>query len=189
MSLKIEIQRKENTIIYKSINNPNSVVKIKEVQEIRDAVQEHLLFLGLDRANNIRSISLIGVGTGNEITVDSKYIVRTDLVTASDRVILVHNHPSNKLEPSNQDRYISNVTSKLLKAFNIELLDHIIVTENSYISMGEMNAIDRDYENNRTNIVDRVLLLEENNKLQKEVEYLTNKLRKYKEKIEEEEFE
>ena len=189
MSLKIEIQKKENTIIYKSINNPNSVVRIKEVQEIRDAVQEHLLFLGLDRANNIRSISLIGVGTGNEITIDSKYIVRTALVTASDRVILVHNHPSNKLEPSNQDRHISNITSKLLKAFNIELIDHIIVTENSYISMGKMNAIDRDYENNQTNIIDKAILLEENSRLQKEVEYLTNKLQKYRDKIEEEEFE
>ena len=102
-------------------------------------------------------------------------------------MILVHNHPSNKLEPSNNDRHITNVTSKLLKAFNIELMDHIIVAENNYISMGAIKAIDKDYENDRTKIIDKVLLIEENDKLRKEVKCLTNKLQKYEEKTQEEE--
>lgn len=150
-------------------------------------MQEHLLFIGLDRGNNIRNISLVGVGTSSGINIDSKYIVRTALVTASDKVILVHNHPSNNLDPSNKDKYITNVTSKLLKAFNIELIDHIIVTENNYISMGAKKAIDEEYENDRTKIIDKVLLIEENNKLKKEVKCLTNKLQKYEEKLQEEE--
>lgn len=99
------------------------------MQEIKGAIQEHLLFLGLDRANNIRNISLLGIGTSSHIEIDTKYIVRTALVTESDKVILVHNHPSNSLKPSLQDKEISNITNQLLRAFNIQFLDHIIVTE------------------------------------------------------------
>lgn len=187
MSLSIEIQKKPKVIEEIKLEKSSEVFALEEVQEIKDAVQEHLLFIGLDRGNNIRNISLLGIGTSNEISIDSKYIVRTALITASDKVILVHNHPSNKLEPSNNDRHITNVASKLLKAFNIELLDHIIVTENNYISMGAIKAIDRDYENDRTKLIDKALLMEENNKLQKEVKSLTNKLQKYEEKTQEEE--
>lgn len=187
MSISIEIQKKPKVIEEIKLEKSDEVYDLEEVQEIKDAVQEHLLFIGLDRGNNIRNISLLGIGTSNEISIDSKYIVRTALITASDKVILVHNHPSNKLEPSNNDRHITNVTSKLLKAFNIELLDHIIVTENNYISMGAIKAIDRDYENDRTKLIDKALLIEENNKLQKEVKSLTNKLQKYEEKIQEDE--
>lgn len=187
MSLSIEIQKKPNVIVNRKITKSNEVFELEEVQEIKDAVQEHLLFIGLDRGNNIRNISLLGIGTSNEISIDSKYIVRTALISASDKVILVHNHPSNKLEPSNNDRHITNVTSKLLKAFNIELMDHIIVAENNYISMGAIKAIDKDYENDRTKIIDKVLLIEENDKLRKEVKCLTNKLQKYEEKTQEEE--
>lgn len=125
MSLSIEIQKKDNIEEQRKISKSSEVFQLKEVQEIKDAIQEHLLFIGLDNRNNIRNISLLGIGTSNEIKVDSKYIVRTALVTASERVILVHNHPSNELDPSNHDRHISNITNKLLKVYNIQLLDHI----------------------------------------------------------------
>lgn len=190
MSLSIEIQKKPNATENRKINKSNEVFQLEEVQEIKDAVQEHLLFIGLDRGNNIRNISLLGIGTSNEISIDSKYIVRMALITASDRVILVHNHPSNNLDPSNKDRHITNVTSKLLKAFNIELLDHVIVTENNYISMGAIKAIDKN-ENDRTKIIDKTLLIEENNELKEKNKILSNKLQRYEKlrKEEEEEFE
>lgn len=187
MSLSIEIQKKPNVIENRKITNSNEVFELEEVQEIKDAIQEHLLFIGLDKRNNIRNISLLGIGTSSEINIDSKYIVRTALITASDKVILVHNHPSNGLEPSNKDRHITNLTSKLLRAFNIELTDHIIVAENDYISMGTIKAIDKNYENDKTKIIDKVALIEENNKLQKEVNCLTNKLQKYEKRVKEDE--
>lgn len=188
MSLSIEIQKKPNATENRKINKSNEVFQLEEVQEIKDAVQEHLLFIGLDRGNNIRNISLLGIGTSNEISIDSKYIVRMALITASDKVILVHNHPSNNLDPSNKDRHITNVTSKLLKAFNIELLDHVIVTENNYISMGAIKAIDSNYENDRTKIIDKTLLIEENNELKEKNKILSNKLQRY-EKLRKEEVE
>lgn len=190
MSLSIEIQKKEKIENRGKINGSNEVFQLKEVQEIKDAIQEHLLFIGLDNKNNIKNITLIGIGTSNEIKVDSKYIVRTALVTASEKVILVHNHPSNELEPSNHDKHISNITNKLLKAYNIQLLDHIIVSENDYLSMEKIEAINRDYEDNKTMLIDNISLIEENLKLKEKVKSLNNKLQKYeKAEKKEDEFE
>lgn len=191
MSLSIEIQKKEKQVEQRKVNKPEDVFNLKEVQEIKDAIQEHLLFLGLDRANNIRNISLLGIGTSASIEVDSKYIVRTALVTASDKVILVHNHPSNSLEPSLQDKEISNITNQLLRAFNIQFLDHIIISENSYTSMGSLGLIDEKYESKRTKLINKITLIEENIKLKDEVVKLKKELKNYKniEKEAEDEYE
>ena len=49
MSLSIKIQKKQNPIIYKSISKPSMLIEIEEVKEIRDAIQEHLLFQIVDK--------------------------------------------------------------------------------------------------------------------------------------------
>ena len=169
MGLSIEIQKKPNKTDTRKIKKPTDVIELNEIKEIQNAMQEHLLLIGLDSANNIRTIN----------------IVRTALVTASERVILVHNHPSNSLEPSKQDKYVTNVVSKLLKVFNIEMLDHIIVTEDNYISMMCLKTFENKYVDERINFLDNVLLSEENNRLKKENERLNAQLQKYK-KIENE---
>lgn len=181
MSLVLDIQKKECEIIERKVNKPEDVFNLEEVQEIKDAIQEHFLFLGLDRVNNIRNISLLGIGTSSHIEIDVKYIVRTALVTASDRVILVHNHPSNSLEPSLQDKEISNISNQLLKAFNIRLLDHIIVSENSYVSMESLKLINDKYESERTKLLDKITVIEENIKLKDEIVRLNKELKKYRE--------
>ena len=56
-------------------------------------------------------------------------------INESDKVALVHNHPSGILEPSKEDINITITTGKLLKLFNIELIDHVIVSEKNYLSI------------------------------------------------------
>lgn len=180
--IEIEIMKKlQDEKIKRKVNKPEDIFNLEEVQEIKDAIQEHFLFLGLDRVNNIRNISLLGIGTSSHIEIDVKYIVRTALVTASDRVILVHNHPSNSLEPSIQDKEISNISNQLLKAFNIRLLDHIIVSENSYVSMESLKLINDKYESERTKLLDKITVIEENIKLKDEIVRLNKELKKYRE--------
>ena len=175
----------------RKVSRPEEVFNLKEVQEIKDAIQEHFLFLGLDRANNIKNISLLGIGTSSHIEIDIKYIVRTALVTGSDKVILVHNHPSNSLEPSFEDKEISNITNQLLRAFNIQFLDHRIVGENYYNGMGALELIDEKYESERTKLINKITLMEENEKLKDEVIKLKKELKNYRkmEKETEDEYE
>lgn len=176
MNIEVPILTKTGKNIEEDIKvlSSTDIVNLKQVQAIRNAVKEHLLFIGLDRGNNIRNISILGIGSNCEVLVDSKDIIRTALLSCSERVVLVHNHPSNSLEPSNADIHITNITNNLLKTFYIELLDYIIVTENEYISMEKIKKFNKNYINDEINKVEKQFLYEENLKLKQEIEKLQN---------------
>lgn len=187
MNIQVPVLTKTNKNIDKDIKvlSSTDIVNLEQVQAIKNAVKEHLLFIGLDRGNNVRNISILGIGSNCEVLVDSKDIIRTALLSCSERVVLVHNHPSNNLEPSNPDIHITNVTNNLLKNFNIELLDHIIVTEKEFISMEKIKKFNKDFTNNSIDKMTKEFLLEENKKLKQEIEMLKNN-KKQKENILEE---
>lgn len=174
--MSIEIQKKPQNNYLKDIKitKAEDIFNLTEVQEIKDAIQEHLLFIGLDRGNNIRSISLLGVGTSSGIFINNKDILMTALLTASEKVVLVHNHPSNTLKASSEDKHLTNVTNRFLNIFNIQLLDHIIVAENGFLSMVKENEINRDYKNDDIKFIENTLIIEENTRLKKELEKLSS---------------
>lgn len=178
MNINIEVVEKPEKNISTDIKakSTTDIVNLKEVQAIRKAIKEHLLFIGLDRGNNIRNVSVIGIGNSCEVTLDSKDVIRTALLSASEKVVLVHNHPSNNLEPSSLDIQVTNVTARILEPFNIQLLDHIIVTEKDFISMQKAKKVNKDYENDAINNMSKGLLLEENKRLKKQVDELQQKL-------------
>lgn len=82
---------------------------------------------------------------------------------------------------------ISNTLYKLLKVFNIELLDHIIVSEEDYISMVKLEVIDMNYDNEKIKLLDNTLLIEENALLKENIKELTDKLQKYEQEVQEDE--
>ncbi len=183
MKVELEIETKPKTnILERKGNSTTDIFNLDEVQAIKNAIQEHFLFIGMDRGNNIRSIRLLGIGSCSEINIDSKDIVRTALLTASEKVVLVHNHPSNSLQPTKQDLYITNYTNKILEIFNIQMVDHIIVTEKDFRSMGKYNEINRDFKNERISFVENIFLNEENQKLKEEIKNLKEKSVKNKQK-------
>lgn len=177
MSISIEIQKKPEMEKEIKINGTSDVVNLKEIEEIRNAVQEYLFFIGLDKSNNLKSIKLMGIGSSNTININRKDIIRTALTTFSDRVILVHNHPSNSIKASTEDKEMTNIMNKLLKVFGIEFLDHIIVTEKEFVSMQKKNAINPNYkdENKDMDIIDNTLLIEENKRLKQELSEIKSK--------------
>ncbi len=79
-------------------------------------------------------------GTYFTIT-DIKIIAKYAIETLADKVILVHNHPSGDCKPSEEDKKITKKLYEALNLFDIELLDHIIVSENNYFSFEENGLI------------------------------------------------
>lgn len=181
VQINIEKKPKVENVEKITVNSPDIVYKLKEVQAIKDAVQEHLLFIGLDKNNHLRNITFIGIGSTTNVFVDSKSILRTALINACEGVILVHNHPSNSLKPSFDDKKMSNHIYKFLNIFNIKLIDHVIVTEENYTSMLEHGYIDKEYKDKDTEIVDNIFLIEENIKLKEKIKTLQNRKSKNKE--------
>lgn len=179
MEFKIEQKLPRQSLEEKRITSPEDIYNLKEVQEIKNAVQEHLLFVGLDNKNNVTNVTIAGVGSGSKAQVDVKYILRSALLNACSGVIIVHNHPSGDLEPSRHDNKFTGTISKLLQVFNIELMDHVIVSDKGYSSIREYAEV---WGNSKIDILDKTLLVLENEKLKNEI----SKLKENQECIEEE---
>lgn len=177
MSIAIGVQQKPPKMDRKDrqILSTTDVFNLEEVQEIKNAIQEHLIYIGLDNKNNLRNINLIGIGTSSQINVDLKEIIRLALLNVNDNVILVHNHPSNVLKPSSADIEMTNIVGVFLKTFNIRLMDHVIVGNDNYLSMMKEKYINLEYENQRIYAMQNSLLKNENETLKKEIEKITTR--------------
>ena len=179
MNVDIIEKPKKNISEDIKVSSSTDILKLKDVQEIRNAIREHLLFIGLDNRNNVRNITLLGIGTSCNVVIDTKEIIRTALYSASNKVILVHNHPSNNIEPSLDDIHLTSVSSEILIVFNIKVPDHIIVTEKEHISMDKIQKICNEKNIDSINNLQKGLLLEENNRLKQQIKELQNKIKKY----------
>ena len=135
MNVDIIEKPKKNISEDIKVGSSTDIVNLKDVQEIRNAIKEHLLFIGLDNRNNIRNITLLGIGTSCNVVIDSKEIIRTALYSASNKVILVHNHPSGNLNPSKEDIRVTEELIEIGSKLNIPLIDHIIVSDKGYLSI------------------------------------------------------
>ena len=106
-------------------------------EDFRDLDHEESWILLLNSANLPLAKKMITVGTIKSTQIDHRRIIKEALLTNATAIILFHNHPSGTPAPSVAD---INETNKLRKAcdiFDISLLDHIILTDESYYSFAE----------------------------------------------------
>ena len=99
--------------------------------------QECLKTIILNKQNCILSIVTNAIGSNDNINVGLKEILSEPIKQLSSSIILVHNHPSGSLKPSEADIRFTKKVEEYSRIFNIQLLDHIIIANNKYVSMKE----------------------------------------------------
>lgn len=102
---------------------------------------EQFYIMMLDRNNACMGISNISTGGVSSCIVDPKIVFGIALKTRATGLILAHNHPSGNLEPSAADKRITHQLREGGKLLDISVLDHIIVTPNSYHSFANMGYL------------------------------------------------
>ena len=90
----------------------------------------------------VLSSERVSQGGLTSTVVDAKIVVRRALDEQSTALILYHNHPSGNLRPSKQDDLLTQKLRAAAKLFDIEVLDHIIVTRGGYYSYLVENRFD-----------------------------------------------
>jgi len=105
--------------------------------EIACLKQEEFRVIVLNNKNHVLRITRTSVGTLSEAIVHPREIFRDAIRESGSSVILVHNHPSGVLIPSREDIEITKRINEAGKIIGIRLLDHLIVSELSYLSMKE----------------------------------------------------
>lgn len=102
---------------------------------------EAFFVICLDSQNRVNHAALVHEGTINEAPVYPRLIVETALRYQANSVILAHNHPGGSLQPSNADINITKKISVALEAISINVVDHIIVAGDKYMSFAEKGLI------------------------------------------------
>lgn len=129
----------------KLINEPSKKIKITSSgdvynymkPELMDEHIEYFYILLMNRSNQVIKKQLISQGGTTATIADPKLIFKYALDNMASSMILVHNHPSGQLKPSEQDK---RLTSKLKEAgqnLDVPVLDHVIFTDVAYFSFAD----------------------------------------------------
>ncbi|MEW7292300.1 RadC family protein [Aquimarina sp. 2304DJ70-9] len=108
---------------------------------IGDLDHEEFWVLFLNNANKVIQKKQISLGGKTGTIVDPRIVFRSALEYGATGVILGHNHPSGTLSPSQSDQ---NITQKLKQAglsLDINVLDHLIITEKNYFSFADESIL------------------------------------------------
>lgn len=123
-----------------SISNPYDAFLIFK-EDMFDLKEEHLFCAYMDVKNKCLSKRLIAKGDLNVVYASPREIFRYALQENSARIILAHNHPSGDLNPSEDDIIFTKKLIESGKILGIEILDHLIIHNNDYLSLKEKNFI------------------------------------------------
>jgi DNA repair protein RadC len=104
---------------------------------LSDLKHEEFWVLYLNRSNKVIHKEQLSSGGLTATVVDQRMIFRTALSHLATSIILLHNHPSGSLKPSDQDRQITHKISTGGKSLDIALLDHIIVGNGQFFSFAD----------------------------------------------------
>ena len=105
--------------------------------DIRESKKEHFVAFYIDTQNHLIERQIISIGTLDASLVHPREVFEPAIRLSASSVIVAHNHPSNTLEPSQEDKEVTKRLTEAGKLLGINLDDHIIVTKSGYKSMKE----------------------------------------------------
>lgn len=140
-ALELGRRRMKKYGIGPSISSPGDI--FREVRHYATRDQEQFIVLVLNGAHEVLNVFVATVGLVNKTLVHPREIFSDAIQRRGTAIAIAHNHPSGKLEPSEDD---INVTKRILISgdiLGIRVLDHIIFSSNSYYSFLEHGLMDR----------------------------------------------
>ena len=128
-----------NNVKIGSSNDVNNY--IRSVYPVSIDIREAMVVLYLNNSNRTLGYSIASIGGLTGTLVDVRFILRDALLTQATGLILVHNHTSGTLKASQSDINITNKIKKATDQMDIKLLDHLVLTEDSYFSFADDGII------------------------------------------------
>lgn len=136
-ALELGKRRKEAEVF-----NNNKITGSKDAADyfqplLGDLNHEEFWIMLLDRGNKILDTFRISQGGISGTVIDVRIILKTALEKLGSSLILCHNHPSGTLQASDSDLKITRKISDAAKLMDMQVLDHIIIGQNKYLSFAD----------------------------------------------------
>jgi DNA repair protein RadC len=122
----------------KELTDPKKVFQLIK-SRLKDYHKEHFYIIALNSRNH--SLAEVSVGSLNASIVHPREVFAEAIKNKAASVIFSHNHPSGDTEPSEDDIVMTKRLVEAGKILGIEVIDHIIVTKNSFSSFKEKGLI------------------------------------------------
>lgn len=123
-----------------AVSSPKVVFRMM-LPFLRGLDHEECWAMFLNRANYVLGKERMSVGGLESTVVDVKAILRRALERKASGVILVHNHPSGSAMPGQADIRQTAVLKKALQTCEIQLVDHVVVAEDSWYSFADERLV------------------------------------------------
>ncbi|MEZ2445393.1 DNA repair protein RadC [Chitinophaga sp. RCC_12] len=140
-AMELARRRQAGTIHKKTVINNGSDAAMFFKPMLADQPYETFHVLFLSHANKVLHYRHLSTGGITSTVVDPRIIFREALDTGATKLLLCHNHPSGSLRPSQADLRITSRIKDMGMLFDIQVMDHIIVSETGYYSLAEEGMI------------------------------------------------
>ncbi len=142
----------------KVLNSHDVAVIMQQILKRENKIgrsQEHFWVVGLNNANKILFIELLGLGRQNRVTANPPDVFRMAIYKLAVKMILVHNHPSGEINPSTADREMTDRMLKVGEIINVDVIEHLIITETEYFSFQDNGIMHQLKQSDTWRIVDK----------------------------------
>lgn len=112
-------------------------------EEKIDQEKEHFWMIGLASNNRILYIELVSIGSVSATTVEPMNVFRVAVLKGAVKAIMVHNHPSGELKPSDKDKSLTDRLIQVGRILNIKVIDHMIISVRSYLSFADIGLMEK----------------------------------------------
>lgn len=122
------------------VKNSSDLFKILQPY-LSDLQTEEFWVVFLNQSNKVLGKTKLSSGGINQSVVDVRILFKAAIENFATGIVIAHNHPSGNLKPSQEDIKITKQISEGGKILNIQLLDHLIITQNSFFSFADENLL------------------------------------------------
>lgn len=112
----------------------------KQIYSLTDSnasLKEYFMVMYLNRANHVIGFYKLSEGAISGTVVDVRIALSIALKCLASNLILIHNHPSGHLKPSDPDRRLTRKFKDACALFDLQVLDHLIISTEDYFSFAD----------------------------------------------------
>lgn len=111
------------------------------MEELRHLREEHFVVLFLNTKNRVIGRQTLSIGSLNASVVHPREVYRAAIRRSSASILCAHNHPSGDPQPSAEDIQLTRRLAEAGELVGIELLDHIVIGDNRFVSLKELGCL------------------------------------------------
>ncbi|APY08986.1 hypothetical protein BWZ20_12065 [Winogradskyella sp. J14-2] len=133
-------RRLEDAVQLDKITSSRSVFDVMQ-PILGELPHEEFWILYLNNSNKVIQKNQLSKGGITGTLVDVRLVLKSALEVGATALILCHNHPSGTLKPSQADKDITQKLKTAAQSLDIKVLDHLIITENTYFSFADESIL------------------------------------------------